>query len=123
MRRPREADERKVTVRLFLAPAEAAEDRRAWIEMDKFEHVVPAPGRARSSGRCGSPSVVRKPTTPEPVFVQRPAQTPREQYCRCGWPYHLLLPRGTDAGMPFRLAAIVTDLALDNVSGDDDCGS
>ena len=29
------ADERMVTVRIFIAPAEAAEDRRAWIEMDK----------------------------------------------------------------------------------------
>ena len=46
--------ERTVTVRIFLAPAEAAEDRRAWIEMDKFEHVL-APARTRSSAPAASP--------------------------------------------------------------------
>ena len=114
--------ERTVTVRIFLAPAEAAEDRRAWIEMDKFEHVVP-PGASEIErpGRLASP--VRKPAERPPVFVQGPAQTPHEQYCRCGWPYHLLVPRGTPAGMPFRVLAMLTDWELDKVSGDDDCGS
>ena len=57
------------------------------------------------------------------MFVQGPAQTPHAQYCRCGWPYHLLLPRGTVAGMPFRVLAMLTDWELDKVSGDDHCGS
>jgi tyrosinase len=116
------AEERTVTVRIFLAPAEAAEDRRAWIEMDKFEHVlVPGANEIERPGRLASP--VRKPADRPPVLVQGPAQTPHEQYCRCGWPYHLLIPRGTPAGMPFRALAMLTDWELDNVSGDDDCGS
>jgi tyrosinase len=116
------AEERKVTVRIFLAPAEAAEDRRAWIEMDKFEHVL-APGTnvIERPGRLASP--VRKPAERPPVFVQGPAQTPHAQYCRCGWPYHLLLPRGTVAGMSFRVLVMLTDWELDRVAGDDDCGS
>jgi tyrosinase len=116
------AEERTVTVRIFLAPAEAAEDRRAWIEMDKFEQVL-APGAngIERPGRMASP--VRKPAERPPVLVQGPAQTPHEQYCRCGWPYHLLIPRGTPAGMPFRVLAMLTDWELDKVSGDDDCGS
>jgi tyrosinase len=116
------ADELMVTVRIFLAPAEAAEDRRAWIEMDKFEHALP-PGSTLIDrpGRLASPA--RKPAERPPVWVQGPAQTPHEQYCRCGWPYHLLVPRGTLAGMPFRVLAMLTDWELDRVAGDDECGS
>ena len=116
------ADERMVTVRIFIAPAEAAEDRRAWIEMDKFEHALaPGANEIERPGRLASP--VRKPAERPPVWEQGPAQTAHEQYCRCGWPYHLLLPRGTVAGMPFRVLAMLTDWELDRVSGDDDCGS
>jgi tyrosinase len=116
------AGERTVTVRIFLAPAEAAEDRRAWIEMDKFEQVLaPGANEFERPGRLASP--VRKPADRPPVLVQGPAQTPHEQYCRCGWPYHLLIPRGTPAGMPFRVLAMLTDWELDKVAGDDHCGS
>jgi len=115
-------EERTVTVRIFLAPAEAAEDRRAWIEMDKFEHPL-APGASAIERPGRLASAVRKPAERPPVLVQGPAQTPHEQYCRCGWPYHLLLPRGTVAGMPFRVLAMLTDWELDQVAGDDDCGS
>ena len=121
--RSEEAQRRRVTVRLFLAPLEAAADRRAWIELDKFDAQIEAGDSAALCRPMRLSSVARKPTTPEPVFVQPPAASRREQYCRCGWPYHLLLPRGTEDGMPFRLAAIVTDFALDNLSGDPDCGS
>lgn len=114
--------ERTVTVRIFLAPTEAVEDRRAWIEMDKFEQVLaPGANQIERPGRLASPA--RKPADRPPVLVQGPAQTPHEQYCRCGWPYHLLVPRGTPAGMPFRALVILTDWERDKVSGDDDCGS
>jgi tyrosinase len=116
------AEERKTTVRIFLAPAAAADDRRAWIEMDKFEHVLaPGTNAIERPGRLASP--VRKPAERPPVLVQGPANTPHAQYCRCGWPYHLLLPRGTVAGMPFRVLVMLTDWELDRVAGDDDCGS
>jgi tyrosinase len=116
------AAERKVTVRIFLAPADAAEDRRAWIEMDKFEHALaPGTNEIERPGSLASP--VRKPAERPPVLVQGPANTPHEQYCRCGWPYHLLLPRGTVAGMPFRVLVMLTDWDKDKVSGDDHCGS
>jgi tyrosinase len=121
--RSEEPERKRVTVRLFLAPADAASDRRAWIELDKFEADLEPGDRTAFCRPMRFSSVVRKPTTPEPVFVQPPAASRREQYCRCGWPYHLLVPRGTEEGMPFRLAAIVTDFALDNITGDPECGS
>lgn len=114
---------RRVTVRLFIAPAAGAEDRRAWIELDKFDVWLDANERAVVYRPMRLASVVRKPVTRPPTFVQPPARSRREQYCRCGWPYHLLLPRGTDEGMPFQLAAVVTDFSLDHISGDPNCGS
>jgi tyrosinase len=44
-------------------------------------------------------------------------------YCTCGWPYNLLLPRGTEEGMPFRLAVICSDWEIDQVGGEESCGS
>ena len=44
-------------------------------------------------------------------------------YCQCGWPYNLLLPRGTREGMPFMLTAMVTDAGYDRVEQDHACGS
>jgi len=114
----------QITVRIFLAPVSQAEgDRRAWIEMDKFEHSLEARERAviHRPGRLAS--VVRKPAMRPPLFVEPPAQTPHEQYCRCGWPYHMLLPRGTREGMRFRLMVMATDGRADRVGGDDECGS
>ena len=121
--RSEEAERKRVTVRLFLVPTAAAADRRAWIELDKFDRQLEPGERTAFCRPMRLSSVARKPTTPEPVFLQPPAMTPREQYCRCGWPYHLLVPRGTEDGMPFRLAAVVTDFELDNLTGDPDCGS
>ncbi len=116
-------DRHRVTVRLFLAPEQTSDDRRTWIELDKSDARLDGGESTMLYRPMRLSSVVRKPATPEPHFVQPPAQSPREQYCRCGWPYHLLLPRGTEDGIPFRLAAIVTDFAHDHLHGDPECGS
>ncbi len=44
-------------------------------------------------------------------------------YCTCGWPYNLLVPRGTAEGMPFRLAVVCSDWEIDRAGGDESCGS
>lgn len=44
-------------------------------------------------------------------------------YCECGWPYHLLVPRGTVEGMNFVLLAMATDWNLDRVGDEGCCGS
>lgn len=31
------------------------------------------------------------------------------QYCGCGWPQHMLVPRGTEVGMDFDLFVMLTD--------------
>jgi hypothetical protein len=120
------AQDRPVTVRMFLAPAAHADNRRLWIEMDKFGITLPASQRVVIFRPSRLSAVVRKPawrpTEPRPDL---PAGTPADarNYCDCGWPYHLLLPRGTAAGMQFRLMVMLTDWTVDRVGADSRCGS
>ncbi|HYP39696.1 MAG TPA: tyrosinase family protein [Chloroflexia bacterium] len=101
----------EVTVRIFLAAVELADERRMWIEMDKFKHPL-APNQKAVIFRPGSlSSVIRKPASKPPRPPRRrrtESATDSENYCNCGWPYNLLVPRGSDTGMPFRLFVMVT---------------
>ena len=118
--------DRPVTVRVFLAATALSENRRMWIEMDKFGVTLPASARVVIYRPARLSSVARKPAwrpaEPRPVL---PAGTPQSarNYCDCGWPYHLLLPRGTRQGLPVRVMAMITDWLIDRVGADSACGS
>jgi hypothetical protein len=123
-----------VTVRIFIAPQDAAvvEDRRKWIELDKFKYTLQPKQRAVIFRRAEESSVIRKPAVKTLGPVEIPVVDPQagapdpnapENYCDCGWPYNLLLPRGTRAGMGFRLFVMLTDWHKDQVPSDSACGS
>lgn len=38
-----------------------------------------------------------------------------QQYCGCGWPDHMLLPKGTEEGFPCRLFVMISDYTQDTV--------
>lgn len=132
----RDAAPKKVTVRVFLVPdleeegVRTSENRRLWIEMDKFVHELQASERAVVYRRSDQSAVVRKPAIKDPsklgpithVDLPRP-DSDDISYCTCGWPYSLLLPRGTREGMRFQLMVMVTDWQLDAVGDDTRCGS
>jgi tyrosinase len=125
--------EQRVTVRLFLCPASDADgnpddsllnDRRLWIEMDKFTPELGA-GEDKIVVRDDrESSVIRRPVfEPEHVTdIHYPMGNPHEEggFCECGWPYHLLVPRGSEAGMRFALLAVLTKDRLPDQGG---CGS
>jgi tyrosinase len=126
-----------VTVRIFVVALELpelADDRRMWIEMDKFRHSLAARERAVVYRPGALSSVIRKPAVKPPTAeapptaaslatMQEGADVPAN-YCDCGWPYNLLLPRGTHEGMRFRVLVMLTDWNIDNVPEDcDACGS
>ncbi len=115
----------QVTVRIFLAPsAPAGRDRRTWIEMDKFLLTVPGSTRLVAYRADSESSVVKRPVDTSPAEVLGGGSGPDEDsYCDCGWPYTLLLPRGTTAGLPFRLMVLCSDAALDRVPAQAQCGS
>ena len=119
------AAEQTVTVRIFLIATSfigQAGERRRWIELDRFQQKLKA-GRnviVRSSRLA---AVARKPAihvgeTPPPP---EPGADPN--YCDCGWPYHLLLPRGTSQGKIYRLMVMLTDWNIDKVEVEGKCGS
>ena len=121
-----------ITVRIFLAPHDFVEDRRKWIELDKFKHTLQPKQRAVIFRRADESSVIRKPAVKTLGPVEIPVISPQtgtpdpnapDNYCDCGWPYNLLLPRGTRAGMGFRLFVMLTDWHKDQVPGDSECGS
>lgn len=107
----------KLTARIFLAPErdgdgeEVWTDRNSWIEMDKF--IVQLQGGERSVVHRSADlaSVVRKPAL-RPEDLQpgenTSPKTNQQAWCDCGWPYTLLLPRGTAEGMEFRLFVMLS---------------
>ena len=113
-----------ITVRIFLAPVSEATERRAWIEMDKFLLDVPATTKLVVYRPDTESSVVKRPVDLDPARALAGGVDPDEgSYCDCGWPYPLLLPRGTPAGLPFRLLVMATDATVDLVPEADHCGS
>jgi tyrosinase len=140
---------RTVVARIFLAAdevldAQGEDDRRFWIEMDKFTVTVPAakrgaPGRIVAARPSWHSTVVRNksvledkngplppPGTPDALQAgDGESDKESRSWCDCGLPYRLLLPRGRPDGMAFTLALILTngdDIDPGAVS-DDDCGS
>ncbi|NCJ05429.1 hypothetical protein GS597_02650 [Synechococcales cyanobacterium C] len=135
-------EDKQITVRLFLAPTtvvnvdanagqiddpstdEYINNRRLWIEMDKFQYDLKAGEETVVFRQDHESSVIRRPVVdPGDVRDIDPGNDPDDAYCECGWPYHLVLPRGTASGMYFRLFAIITDGALDVVPKPEQCGS
>jgi hypothetical protein len=113
-----------VTVRIFLAPADQASDRRAWMEMDKFLVQLPASAKFVAYRPDTESSVVKRPAETSPGAVSAGGGDPDENsYCDCGWPYTLLLPRGKQDGMAYRLLVLCTDATVDRTSHAEHCGS
>ncbi len=120
-----------VTIRLFFVADALFEERRNWIELDKFRFHV-SRERTVAVRRARESSVIRKPASkppgptehspPPPDRGEPPPGWDAESYCDCGWPYNLLIPRGTGQGMRCWLAAVVTDWEQDQVTGST-CGS
>jgi tyrosinase len=112
-----------VTVRIFLVAKSEAEDRRMWIEMDKFRYKLGPLQRAVIFRPAQNSSVIRKPATKPPKPIEKAGAEPGATYCNCGWPYNLLVPRATRDGMQFRLMVMLTDWDKDKVGEDSTCGS
>ncbi|XP_069980096.1 hemocyanin F chain-like [Penaeus vannamei] len=110
---------KRVVVRIFMAPTEDnlgqpmtfSQQRRHWGLMDVFD-VNLAPGlnvvtrSSRQSSILGQERLARRGQPGSNHF----------DYFGCGWPPHLLLPRGTEAGMKFQIFIILTDANLDLLS-------
>jgi hypothetical protein len=117
------AEETEVTVRIFLVAEQAADNRRLWIEMDKFLHTLGPSERAVVYRPSTQSSVIRRPPRRSGVMPPPDEHSDPTAYCQCGWGYNMLLPRGTPEGMPFRLLVMLTDAARDRLEPPGTCGS
>ena len=109
-----------ITVRIFGVATQAAADRRMWIELDKFTAQLAARQKAVLYRPAALSSVIRQPALKPPGATGLPSG---DNYCNCGWPYNLLLPRGTRVGLPFRLLVFCTDATQDHIQAPSGCGS
>jgi tyrosinase len=124
---------RKLTARIFLAPerdendeGEVWTDRTSWIELDKFIVQIQAGERAVVYRPAQLASVVRKPAIrPEDLTPGEDTspKTNQQAWCDCGWPYTLLLPRGTAEGKEFRLFVMLSDGSDLNQPASEHCTS
>lgn len=129
-------EEQIVTVRIWLVAKHDCKkrplynDRRMWIEMDTFQATLPANAKKVICRPAKLSSVIKKSGGEgrAPTFVENPTDTIESQensndYCDCGWPYSLLLPRGTEKGMAFRLLVMFTGNDVDMQGVETQCGS
>ncbi|XP_053683757.1 phenoloxidase 8-like [Sabethes cyaneus] len=115
------------TVRIFMAPKQDDRNvnlkydewRRYVIELDKFA-VSLNPGVNRIVRRSDQSSVtVAYNRTFRQIKTEKeiPNKGDLEQFrfCGCGWPEHMLLPKGTTEGMAFDLFVMVSNYAGDSI--------
>ncbi|MGQ0772990.1 MAG: tyrosinase family protein [Pseudonocardiales bacterium] len=98
----------EITVRIFLAPELWVEDHTAWIEMDRFLHKLKARERAVVFRPARMSAVIRKPAVGHEELESNKPRGSASMWCDCGWPYTLLLPRGTKKGLDFRLLVMLS---------------
>nr|CAC44753.1 hemocyanin subunit 5 [Cupiennius salei] len=113
------------TIRVFLGPKYdelgnrlAPDDqRRLMIELDKF-HKELAPGKNVINRNAIESSVTLSHTyTFDELKSGQGANENSTEYCSCGWPENMLVPRGTHKGMEFQLFVMATDYTKDNPEG------
>ncbi|KAK7874024.1 hypothetical protein R5R35_013428 [Gryllus longicercus] len=120
---------KRVTVRVFLAPQtdergiplRFADHRNYFVEVDKFvATVAPGASELKRSSAQSSITIPWEQTFRDVDTNRPPDNTPQQQdfsFCSCGWPQHMLLPRGNAEGLPCVLFAMLTDYELDKVEG------
>ncbi|GFY38390.1 hemocyanin C chain [Trichonephila inaurata madagascariensis] len=111
------------TVRIFLAPVcdelgnviKIDELRRLMIELDRF-HTTLNPGLNTIVRSSRDSSVTISTERKFEQLLKGEGTTEHStEYCSCGWPNHLLIPKGNDKGMDFHLFVMVTDHLSDLV--------
>ncbi|CAH2052543.1 unnamed protein product, partial [Iphiclides podalirius] len=118
------------TVRIFMAPTldengsplSFEDQRRLMIELDKFTQPLSA-GNNTVRRRSVDSSV----TIPYERTFRGQGARPGDpgsaaaaefDFCGCGWPHHMLIPKGTTTGYPVVLFAMVTNWDEDKVEQD-----
>eukprot|EP00099_Drosophila_melanogaster_P013901 NP_476812.1 prophenoloxidase 1 [Drosophila melanogaster] len=115
------------TCRIFICPKvdernqalNLEEQRLLAIEMDKFTvDLVPGENTIRRQSTESSVAIpFERSFRPVGADYQPKAadELARFKFCGCGWPQHLLLPKGNAQGMVFDLFVMISDYSQDSV--------
>ncbi|XP_045454185.1 phenoloxidase 1-like [Melitaea cinxia] len=122
---------RRATMRIFMSPKFdernlpwiLSDQRKMFIEMDRF--VVPLNAGSNTITRLSTQSSVTIPFEQTFRDLSAPGGDVRAperaafNFCGCGWPQHMLVPRGTEPGMPYQLFVMLSNYDLDSVNNPD----
>ncbi|XP_055838626.1 phenoloxidase 2-like [Episyrphus balteatus] len=120
----------EATCRIFLLPIEDErqekltldEQRLMAVEMDRFSTTLkPGQNIIRRSSTDSSVTIPFNQTFKAnklPGEIKDPVEVCLKNYCSCGWPNHMLLPKGTYEGKLFKLFVMISEdtLSLGNVN-------
>ncbi|XP_058838329.1 phenoloxidase 8-like [Topomyia yanbarensis] len=116
------------TVRIFIAPITDEtgrtipfrEQRRTMIELDKYT-VNLNPGDNNLVRRSEQSSVtIPYERTFRNVAASNQPNNAQFRFCNCGWPAHMLLPKGTPQGAMYDLFVMISNFRDDTVNQDFD---
>ncbi|KAJ0173370.1 hypothetical protein K1T71_011546 [Dendrolimus kikuchii] len=118
------------TVRIFIAPTKDdsgqplpfEEQRKLMIELDKFTQALrPGNNKIRQSSTKSSVTIPYERTFRDQgarVGTPGTAEAADFDFCGCGWPHHMLTPKGTTSGFPMVLFAMVSNWNDDRIEQD-----
>ncbi|XP_071448697.1 phenoloxidase 2-like [Hetaerina americana] len=115
------------TVRIFLAPKYDErglemlfrDQKLLFIEMDKFQITLKSKPTANVIERASSSSSISIPfeRTFQDLESPPPGMTESSfNYCGCGWPQNMLVPKGTSEGFPCQLFVMISNFNDDKVN-------
>ncbi|CAG9559300.1 unnamed protein product [Danaus chrysippus] len=119
---------RRTTVRIFIAPKFderglpwiLSDQRKMFIEMDRF--VVPLNAGRNTITRESTESSLTIPFEQTFRDLSSQGSDPRREdlasfnFCGCGWPQHMLVPRGTESGMLFDFFVMLSNYEQDAIT-------
>lgn len=122
---------RRATVRIFIAPKTDErnlpwalyEQRKMFIEMDRF--VTPLSAGDNTITRQSTESSLTIPfeQTFRDLSIQgndpKRADLAAFNYCGCGWPQHMLVPKGTVGGVTYQLFVMLSNYEMDKIEQPD----
>ncbi|KAG8238332.1 hypothetical protein J437_LFUL019370 [Ladona fulva] len=116
------------TVRIFMAPKFDErglpmlfrDQRLLFIELDKFQVMIKGNPKSQTIERQSTKSSITIPF--ERTFRDLEARPPGPgqegaNYCGCGWPQHMLIPKGSPEGFPCQLFVMISNIDGDRVEG------
>ncbi|CAL1261550.1 unnamed protein product [Larinioides sclopetarius] len=116
---------KQATVRIFLGPKydelgnrlDPEHQRTLCIELDKFQvELTPGKNAITRDHKISSVTVSETHTFKQLLSGEGVSEATTE-FCSCGWPEHMLIPRGSYKGMEFDLFVMLTDYEQDAVNG------